>query len=82
MSAPSVAALSSALRIKDRAIERDAARLGHEHDRLRLGAIGVVAKQRLRHFSEHLGRFAFASSQSGTGRFFERRKAGLNSFEA
>ena len=46
---PSIAALSSALRIKDRAIERNAAEFGQEHGRFRLGLIRVVAKERLCH---------------------------------
>jgi len=79
---PAIPALSSALRIKDRAIERDAARLGRHDHRFRLGAIRVIAKQRLRHFANTTGALPRASSQSGTGRLFERRKAGLKSFEA
>ena len=46
---PSIAALSSALRVKDRAIERNSARFGQEHGRFRLGLIRVLAKERLCH---------------------------------
>ena len=77
-----IAALSSALRVKDGAIERNSARFGGEHDRFCLGLIGVVTKQGLRHCTNTLGAAPLASSQSGTGRFFERRKAGLKSLEA
>ena len=75
---PLIAALSSALRIKDRPIERNAARFGQEHGRFRLGLIRVFAKERLCHCTNTSGAPPLASSQSGTGRFFERRKAGLN----
>ncbi len=79
---PLIAALSSALRIKDRPIERNTARFGQEHSRFRLGLIRVFAKQRLCHCTNTLGAPPLASSQSGTGRFFERKKAGLNNLEA
>ena len=79
---PSVAALPSALGIKDSAIEGDSARFGLEHDRFRFDAIGVIAKQGLRHCTNTAGAPPLACSQSGMGRFFERRKAGLNSLEA
>ena len=46
---PSIAALSSALRIKDGAIERDAMGFGQKHGRFRLGLIRVFAKERLCH---------------------------------
>ena len=46
---PSIAALSSALRIKDRAIERNSARFGQEHGRFRVSLIRVFAKERLCH---------------------------------
>src|SRR5271166_147459 len=77
-----VARLTAALRVKDRAVERDAL-LSHEHDpRGRLAKIGVVAKESLSHWTNACGARALASSQSGTGRFLERRKAGLNSLDA
>ena len=77
-----IAALSSALRVEDGAIERNSARLRRQDGRVRLGPIRVLAKQGLRHCTNTLGALPFASSQSGTGRFFERRKAGLKSLEA
>src|ERR1700722_8221263 len=79
---PLVAALSPALRVKDRAIERNSAWFGRQHGCFRLGLICVLAKQSLRHCTNTLGAFPLASSQSGTGRFFERRKSGLKSLEA
>ena len=44
-----IAALPSALRVKDRAIEHNPARFGGEHGRFCLGLIGVLAEKRLRH---------------------------------
>ena len=44
-----VAALPSALGIENRAVERDAARLRGEHDRFRLGPVGVLAKEGFSH---------------------------------
>ena len=46
---PLIAALSSALRVKDRAIEHNAARFRGEHGRFRLGLIRVLAKEGLSH---------------------------------
>ena len=77
-----VAGLAAALRIEDGPIERDSAHVRGEHFRLGLAQIGIVAEQGFGHRTKTSGARPCASSQAGTGRFLERRKAGLKSFEA
>src|SRR5271165_467647 len=77
-----IARLPAALGVEHRAVERHAALIREQDRRRGLAPVGVVAEQGLGHGTNTSGARPFASSQRGTGRFFSRRKAGLNSFEA
>ena len=79
---PLVAGLAAALRIEDRPIEGDCARLGERHSCRRFAQVGIGAEEGFSHQTNTCGARRSASSQAGTGRFFERRKAGLKSLEA
>src|SRR5262249_11854677 len=77
-----IAALTSASCVEDGAIERDSPRVGGQDGRMRIRAIGVVPEERSRHFRKTSGARPAPSSQSGTGRPFDRKKTGLNSLDA
>ena len=77
-----VAGLAAAARIEHGGVERDARRRGGEHARLGLAPIGLVAEKEAGRHRKACGMTARRFSQFGTGRFFSRRKAGLNSLEA
>ena len=78
-----IARLPAALRIEDRPVERDPPRLGERALSPAVSRkVAIVAEQGFGHRTKTSGAAAFASSQAGTARFLERRKAGLKSFEA
>ena len=77
-----VAGLAAAARIEHGRVERDARRRGGEHARLGLAPVGLVAEKQTGRHRKACGMTARRFSQFGTGRFFSRRKAGLNSLEA
>ena len=74
---PAIAALPSALRVEDRAIERHPPRLRGHHRRFGLGSISVVAKQRLGHLDEHLGRLSLRLQPVGDRQVLRAQKRGI-----
>src|SRR3546814_1821813 len=71
---PGIARLATPGRIEDRPVEPDAAAVDADHPGVAAGQGHVFAEQ-------EFGRQGGHSSQSGRGRFFSRRKAGLKRSE-
>src|SRR5271165_3455018 len=79
---PLIAGLPAPLRIEYGPVELYAPLVGGEDFRRRLAQVCVVSKEGLGHRMRTSGARALASSQAGTARSLERRKAGLKSLEA